>query len=241
MGPWTRTMRPLSQAVPNATHPCINPYHFSGAVFVLATFIIWSHLGRSMGTLIPTHHYRFLVLAENFNLAWGSTGWFISFILQGRVGLGTRCLTLHNFATNHWSVYPHVYSLIEISIHKPFTDNCGGLRLEPVTIEKHVNLALPIFERTLFFCKAYFLLEVVPIIPVYVSEQTFLRKRCSYGVYSGQIFCCFTRRDRVLHLHGTCTPITFYITVVCHFFDVFFNGYRNFYPQTTAVMCIVCG
>ncbi len=74
------------------------------------------------------------------------------------------------------------------TIHKPCTDGCSDtwfLRIEPVTIEKHVDLAFPIFERILFFCKAYYLLEAVPIIPVYVSEQTFLifvRKRCSYAV-----------------------------------------------------------
>ncbi len=31
--------------------------------------------------------------------------------------------------------------LIEIAIHKPCTDNCSGLRIEPVTIEKHIDLA----------------------------------------------------------------------------------------------------
>ena len=43
--------------------------------------------------------------------------------------------------------------LIEISmIHNlPCTDSCGGLRIEPVTIEKHVDLALPIFELILYF------------------------------------------------------------------------------------------
>ena len=51
--------------------------------------------------------------------------------------------------------------LIEISIHKPCTDNCGGLRIELVTIEKHIDLALPFFELL-----AYFLLEAVLIIPV---------------------------------------------------------------------------
>ena len=33
----------------------------------------------------------------------------------------------------------YVDNLIETSIHKPCTDNCGGLRIEPVTIEKHVD------------------------------------------------------------------------------------------------------
>ena len=42
--------------------------------------------------------------------------------------------------------------LIEISIHKPCTDSCGGLKIEPVTIEKHVDSAFPIFERILLFC-----------------------------------------------------------------------------------------
>ena len=31
------------------------------------------------------------------------------------------------------------------------TDNCGGLRIEPVPIEKHVDLAFPIFEHIFFF------------------------------------------------------------------------------------------
>ncbi len=41
-------------------------------------------------------------------------------------------------------MYVHVFDLIEISIRKPCTDNCGGL-IEPVTFENHVNLAVPIF------------------------------------------------------------------------------------------------
>ena len=46
--------------------------------------------------------------------------------------------------------------------------------IEPSTIEKHADLALPLFEHILFFLKSlFFLLEAVPIIPD-VSEQTFL-------------------------------------------------------------------
>ncbi len=33
----------------------------------------------------------------------------------------------------------HWKCLIEISIHKPCADNCSGLRIEPVTIEKHIE------------------------------------------------------------------------------------------------------
>ncbi len=43
---------------------------------------------------------------------------------------------------------------------QPCTDSYGGgltLRIELVTIvEKHINLAFPIFEHIYFFCKAYF-------------------------------------------------------------------------------------
>ena len=37
--------------------------------------------------------------------------------------------------------------------------------IEPVTIETNIDAA--IFERFSFFCKAYCLLDIVPIIPVY--------------------------------------------------------------------------
>ncbi len=46
---------------------------------------------------------------------------------------------------------------IDQIIQKPCTDNCSGLKIEPITIEKHIDLALPIFEHILFFCKAFFL------------------------------------------------------------------------------------
>ena len=49
---------------------------------------------------------------------------------------------------------------IEISIQKPCTDNCSGLRIEPITTEKHIDLALPIFE-CIFFCEAYFFADSV--------------------------------------------------------------------------------
>ena len=35
--------------------------------------------------------------------------------------------------------YTEMKLLIEIFIHKPCTDSCGGLRIEPVTIDKHVD------------------------------------------------------------------------------------------------------
>ena len=41
-----------------------------------------------------------------------------------------------------WSdSFPIGYVLIKISIHKPCTDNCGGLMIliEPVSIEKHIE------------------------------------------------------------------------------------------------------
>ncbi len=51
-----------------------------------------------------------------------------------------------NFRTNHvhnpyheWSLHSLGRRLIEISIHKPCTKNCGGLRIEPVPIEKHIE------------------------------------------------------------------------------------------------------
>ena len=44
-------------------------------------------------------------------------------------------------------MYPGTFDLIEISIHKPCTDNCGGSRIEFIIIEMPDDLALPIFEH----------------------------------------------------------------------------------------------
>ena len=49
---------------------------------------------------------------------------------------------MHEFDRHH--------DMIEI---KPCTDNCGDLRIEPVTIEKHVDLAFTIFECIFYFFK----------------------------------------------------------------------------------------
>ena len=53
----------------------------------------------------------------------------------------------------------------------------GGLRIEPVTntIEKNIDLALPIFEHILFFLQSLFFARLFRLSrAVYVSEQTFL-------------------------------------------------------------------
>ena len=136
--------------------------------------------------------------------------------------------------TQHWhchrfdldcsvSVNTDVTGFIKISIHKPCTDKCGGLKIErSVTIEKHVDLALPIFEHIfLFVCKAHFLLEAGPIIPVYVSEQTFLifvRKRCSYGVFL-DTFCVVSLA--AIGFVYVCTLISFYMGHMSLFQHVF--------------------
>ncbi len=52
--------------------------------------------------------------------------------------------------------FSNVILFNRVSIHKPCTDSCGGLRIEPVTIEKHIDLAFPIFERILFFLQSLF-------------------------------------------------------------------------------------
>ena len=82
-----------------------------------------------------------------------------------------------------------------------------------------------------FFCKAYFLLETVLIIPVYVSEQTFLIFVQEKDAATVFFWTHFGRRDQVcLHLHSH-----YFLHGSHSFFNVFFNG-SGFYPQTTAVI-----
>ncbi len=75
-----------------------------------------------------------------------------------------------------------------------------------------------------------FLLEAVPIIPVYISKQNLSRKKKDAAtVFFLDTFC-------VVSVNATmfpyiCTPIAFYMGHMS-FFDLFFNGNR-FYPQTT--------
>ncbi len=45
----------------------------------------------------------------------------------------------HNVTSIYTPEYKALSALIGISIHKPCTDNCSGLRIEPRTIEKHVE------------------------------------------------------------------------------------------------------
>ncbi len=72
------------------------------------------------------------------------------------------------------STWYYITLLVDQNIHKPCTDNCGGL-IEPVTNEKHVDLVRSVADFWRHNYKAYFVLEV-PIsdfVGVY-CEQTFL-------------------------------------------------------------------
>ena len=114
------------------------------------------------------------------------------------------------------------HNLIKISIHKPCTDNCGGLKIEPVTIE-NINLVLPIFLNIFyFFFKAYFLLEVLFRLSVYVSEQTFqifVRNRCRlYSVFLDTFSVVLITTIELVYI---CNPITFYRGRICAFSTCF--------------------
>ena len=101
--------------------------------------------------------------------------------------------------------------------------------IEPVTIENHIVTALTFFLCFFFFCKAYCLLEVVPIIPVYISKQLWEKDTDLQCFCPRHILFCFAHRQGLLYSAIGFFFCFFYICTHCflhlgHIFSIVFNG-----------------
>ncbi len=106
--------------------------------------------------------------------------------------------------------------------------------------QKRVAVALPAFE-CICFCKPYFLLEAVPIFPMYISKETFLifvMKKCSCSQFLGTFCVVLLATIGFVYI---CIPIAFTWVTYHALRSTQFPMLTGSVLKPPQYQCMVCG